>query len=135
MTYLLLIGLAALSLGLAWATTRAVIPWLRRRAIVDTPNARSSHTRPTPRGGGLGLLAGLVVGWIATAALLPGAEPHLVTGLLIGVVALAGVSFVDDLGGLPAAVRLAVPPLPGTGRLAPPPAHPPGVPALAPPPA
>ena len=107
MTYLLLIGLAALSLGLAWAATRAVIPWLQRRAIVDTPNARSSHTRPTPRGGGIGLLAGLVVGWVATAALLPGAEPHLVTGLLIGVFALAGVSFVDDLGGLPAAVRLA----------------------------
>jgi UDP-N-acetylmuramyl pentapeptide phosphotransferase/UDP-N-acetylglucosamine-1-phosphate transferase len=107
MTYLLLIGLAVLSLGLAWAATRAVIPWLRRRAILDTPNARSSHDRPTPRGGGIGLLAGLVAGWVGTAALLPGAEPHLVAGLLVGVVALGAVSFVDDLGGLPAALRLA----------------------------
>src|SRR4051794_34376972 len=107
MTYLLLIALAALSLGLAWATTGAVIPWLQRRAVIDTPNARSSHARPTPRGGGIGLLVGLGVGWFASAALLPGAESHLVAGLLIGVCALAGVSFVDDLGGLPAAVRLA----------------------------
>src|SRR3954452_9005222 len=107
MTYLLLIGVAALSLVLAWAATGAVIPWLQRRAILDRPNARSSHTHPTPRGGGLGLLAGLVAGWLATAALLPGTDSHLVTGLLIGVLALAGVSFVDDLGSLPVAARLA----------------------------
>ncbi len=107
MTYLLLTGLAALSLVLAWTATGAVIPWLQRRAILDRPNARSSHDRPTPRGGGLGLLAGLLAGWLATVALLPGLEPHLATGLLIGMLALAGVSFVDDLGGLPAAVRLA----------------------------
>jgi UDP-N-acetylmuramyl pentapeptide phosphotransferase/UDP-N-acetylglucosamine-1-phosphate transferase len=107
MTYVLLLGLAALSLGLAWSATGAVIPWLRRRAILDTPNARSSHDRPTPRGGGIGLLAGLIVGWIATAALLPGAEPGRMAAVVAGLLGLAAVSFADDRRGLPAAVRLA----------------------------
>lgn len=100
--------LATASLAVAWAATGWVTRWLAGRAILDHPNARSSHSRPTPRGGGLGLLAGLAVGWAGTLLLLPGADPRATGVTLAGAAVLAAVSFVDDLRGLPVALRLAV---------------------------
>src|SRR5271154_4675625 len=101
MAFLSIAALAVASLAVAWAATGAVAGWLRRRAILDHPNDRSSHDRPVPRGGGLGLLAGLGVGWAGALALLPGLELGTAGALLAGAVALAAVSFLDDLRGLP----------------------------------
>ncbi|WP_370452382.1 glycosyltransferase family 4 protein [Dietzia sp. ANT_WB102] len=39
--------------------------WLRRRQSLDHPNGRSSHTVPTPRGGGLACAAGALAGSLA----------------------------------------------------------------------
>jgi UDP-N-acetylmuramyl pentapeptide phosphotransferase/UDP-N-acetylglucosamine-1-phosphate transferase len=108
MPYALIALLAAASAAASWAATGAVTRWLRRRAILDHPNARSAHARPTPRGGGIGLLAGLLLGWAGTLALLPGADPASVGAALAGALLLATVSFVDDVRGLPAALRLVV---------------------------
>ena len=65
MTWLptLLVTTVGASLGVL-----AALPWLRKRAV-DVPNHRSSHTIPTPRGGGLGLLLGLTLGTIAAGVL------------------------------------------------------------------
>jgi UDP-N-acetylmuramyl pentapeptide phosphotransferase/UDP-N-acetylglucosamine-1-phosphate transferase len=74
--------------------------------VLDVPNARSSHSRPVPRGGGLlivlGFLAGLGV-WLASGNTL---SPRAV-GWLTGALLVATVSYVEDLRGLPAAPRLA----------------------------
>ena len=118
MTTLLIALLAGASGAGAWTATGAVTRWLNRRAILDHPNARSAHTRPTPRGGGIGLLVGLAIGWLGSLALLPGADPRSAGAALTGLVLLAGVSFVDDLRGLPAALRLAVQALAVAGALA-----------------
>jgi len=78
--------------------------WAPRRAL-DVPNQRSSHTRPTPRGGGLVIVGGFFVGllgWLATGGSL---SPRVI-GWLIGALLVASVSFVDDLRPLPAAPRL-----------------------------
>jgi UDP-N-acetylmuramyl pentapeptide phosphotransferase/UDP-N-acetylglucosamine-1-phosphate transferase len=78
--------------------------WAPRRAL-DVPNPRSSHSRPTTRGGGLVIVAGFVVGlavWVATGASL---SPRAL-GWLAGALLVAGVSFVDDLHPLPAVPRL-----------------------------
>ncbi len=106
--YLLIAALAVASLAVAWAATGAVTGWLRRRAILDLPNARSSHDRPTPRGGGLGLLIGLAGGWVGVLAVLPGADPRATAVALAGGLLLAAVSFIDDVRGLPVVTRLAV---------------------------
>ena len=49
-----------LSAAIVFAATilavRLVLIWLERRQIMDQPNERSSHTSPTPRGGGIGIL-------------------------------------------------------------------------------
>lgn len=82
-----------------------VVCWLalagllrRGRLPMDHPNARSLHATPTPRIGGLGILAGLAVAsaWLGDAALLPA---------MLGALALAAVSLADDVRGLPVWVR------------------------------
>jgi UDP-N-acetylmuramyl pentapeptide phosphotransferase/UDP-N-acetylglucosamine-1-phosphate transferase len=95
---------AVIALASAFATA-VLIGMLRRRAILDHPNARSSHARPTPRGGGLAVVPITLVAWVA------GAGFDLPAGLaviLCGAVALALLSWIDDLRSLPAALRLAV---------------------------
>lgn len=76
-----------------------------RREVLDHPGERSSHSTPTPRGGGAGLLAAwlllivpsLVRGW-------PGSWPLLAS--FIGVLAVAGIGWIDDHGGLAVRLRL-----------------------------
>jgi len=54
--------LAVAACGAVVAAAEAVtIPLLRRAAIIDVPGHRSSHTVPTPRGGGIPVAAGLLV--------------------------------------------------------------------------
>ena len=48
-----LILLAAATALAVWLGVRALLPVLVRRAILDRPNARSSHKIPTPQGGGI----------------------------------------------------------------------------------
>ena len=97
------LGLAALS----WIATRFVLGHLERRAILDRPNERSSHTRPTPRGGGLALTVVLLVAGGALALLMPGARLELCI-LLSGIAVLALLSWFDDLMDLSAALRFSI---------------------------
>ncbi len=70
-----------------------------RKLAVDTPNERSLHARPVPRTGGIAIAAGVLV---AAAISWPG------LGVTLGAaLALAAVSFADDLFGLPTLARLA----------------------------
>ena len=57
----LLFVTGAVSAVVSWAAVRMLIPVLRSR-VVDEPNERSSHSVPTPRGGGIGVIAGVAAG-------------------------------------------------------------------------
>ena len=104
---LLILLLPVASFVVSVAATRAAIPLLGRFAVIDRPGPRSSHAAAVPRGGGIGLLLGLLPAW-AAAALLPGGAPLAAyLTLLAAALGLALVSFLDDLSGLPAAPRLA----------------------------
>ncbi len=92
---------------LSWAATWAVLRLLIRFGIYDRPNARSSHGRPKPRGGGLALVPVLAVAWIAAVNWLGAAPPGFWT-LLFAATALAVVFWIDDLRNLPVALRLMV---------------------------
>ena len=75
-----------------------------RRAL-DIPNQRSSHTRPTPRGGGLVIVLGFLIGlglWLLQQNTL---SPRAL-GWLAGALLVAAIGFVDDLRPLPAVPRL-----------------------------
>lgn len=92
----------------AWAMTG----WLRGYALrgerlIDRPNSRSSHTRPTPRGGGVAIvlsaLGGLV--WLVAVGRMTVAEGAALGG---GGLAVAAIGFLDDHGHVAARWRLAV---------------------------
>lgn len=57
-----------LSFVVSWLVTKTLIRVLPTRGVLDVPNPRSSHRIPTPRGGGVGIIAGLaagaLVGWL-----------------------------------------------------------------------
>jgi UDP-N-acetylmuramyl pentapeptide phosphotransferase/UDP-N-acetylglucosamine-1-phosphate transferase len=86
--------------------TWGLIPLLRRAAVLDRPNERSSHATPIPRGGGIAPLAAILLAWIA---LIPTelAGPALLF-VVAGAVLLALVSWLDDVRGVSPAVRLSV---------------------------
>ncbi|HJU17765.1 MAG TPA: glycosyltransferase family 4 protein [Stellaceae bacterium] len=96
---------AALAAGIASClATRALIPLLRRRALLDIPNERSSHAVPTPRGGGLAVIGAVLLVWIGLAA--AGRAPSWVGAAALGTALVAAVSWIDDLRGVPPLWRL-----------------------------
>ncbi len=70
---------------------------LARRGVLDRPNARSSHSRPVPKGAGLLVVPAVAMGWLLTDA----APPAVIA---LGM-ALAALSWLDDLRDLPVAPR------------------------------
>ncbi|MFJ2985507.1 MULTISPECIES: glycosyltransferase family 4 protein [unclassified Pseudomonas] len=85
--------------------TAALRRYALSRSLLDIPNARSSHTEPTPRGGGLAfvvafLLALSALGWAGQVA------PGLLIGLLGAGGLVAVVGFMDDHGHIAARWRL-----------------------------
>jgi Fuc2NAc and GlcNAc transferase len=76
------------------------------RRLLDIPNDRSSHAKPTPRGGGLALTVAHLAG-VAAAGALGLASPGLIITLLGGGLAVAVVGFMDDHGHVSASLRLA----------------------------
>lgn len=77
----------------------------RRGRILDTPNHRSSHSRPTPHGGGLALLLAFF-GAVALAPRFygPWDAPLPVLAAAAGLLMVIGVR--DDLRSLPVALRM-----------------------------
>jgi UDP-GlcNAc:undecaprenyl-phosphate GlcNAc-1-phosphate transferase len=55
-------------LGLAWVLSGCLIRWAPRLGLVDHPDPRKVHTRPTPRAGGLALFLAVVLTSLGTAA-------------------------------------------------------------------
>ena len=98
----IIVAATALLCGLA---TRALIPVLRRRNVLDRPNERSSHTVPIPRGGGIPLIGTVLLAWLALRA--AGLVSPAIPAVSIGAVLLATICWIDDLRGLSPATRLA----------------------------
>lgn len=102
----LAIGLAAVVAALSPLVLR---PALARFGVFDVPNARSSHTIPTLRGGGVASLLGVVAG---TVALVLGNGLDDGWSLVVAVVAASAAAsllgLIDDVRGLRAVTRLAV---------------------------
>jgi Fuc2NAc and GlcNAc transferase len=99
----------SLTAACAWALTSLVRTRALARQVVDVPNERSSHSVPTPRGGGVAIVVSFSLGvvghrigsdlsidWPALAALL-------LSGLIV-----AAIGYIDDVRGVPSRMRLAV---------------------------
>ena len=100
-------GWAAFAAAASAVLTFVTIQWADRLGVVDRPNARSSHVRPTPRGGGIAIVA---VGLVAVAALLAaGMVPPTNAGwVMAAAVLVAAVSGIDDVSSISPPLRLAL---------------------------
>jgi UDP-N-acetylmuramyl pentapeptide phosphotransferase/UDP-N-acetylglucosamine-1-phosphate transferase len=79
-----------------------------RLGLVDRPNDRSLHSKPTPRGGGIGIVIVVLAGW-PIAVVLSGGWPGLdLWWLVLLGLGIAAVSVADDRSPLPATLRLVV---------------------------
>lgn len=77
------------------------------RGVLDVPNARSSHDRPTPRGGGIAIVLASVGAW-GTLTLLRVLPVDVFMALAGGGIAVASVGLLDDHFQLSARVRFTV---------------------------
>ncbi|MBA6095677.1 glycosyltransferase family 4 protein [Pseudomonas juntendi] len=89
----------------AWWMTAALRRYALSRSLMDIPNARSSHTLPTPRGGGLSFVVAFLL-----AALCIALTGHIAPSVVVGVLGAGGlvavIGFMDDHGHIAARWRL-----------------------------
>lgn len=100
--------LLLLSLGCAatWAMTWSVRRHALHSDFLDHPNERSSHTVPTPRGGGIAIVASYL-GLVGVFAANGSADARLAAALLGSGALVAMLGFIDDRRSLPARWRFA----------------------------
>jgi len=96
-------------LAVSAVVTYAGVGYMRRWAaqrMLDIPNERSSHTQPTPRGGGLLIVLVTLVGlWLAAPFLGIGVLTPALAAFSLAAALIAWVSWRDDLRPLPNRVR------------------------------
>jgi Fuc2NAc and GlcNAc transferase len=102
------LGVLLLGVGtVAWALTGVVRRYALASGVLDVPGARSSHTAPVPRGGGLAIVAAFAGGLVLLVQL--GTLPaSLATALLGAGLPVAGVGFIDDHRSLGVCWRLSI---------------------------
>jgi UDP-N-acetylmuramyl pentapeptide phosphotransferase/UDP-N-acetylglucosamine-1-phosphate transferase len=102
------LGSATIPLLLGYALFSALVTWLSiryayHRALVDMPGQRRSHSVPTPRGGGIGIVVTVLLG-------LSLSPDHYINLLwespIVPVLLVASVGWIDDHRGLRAIWRL-----------------------------
>ncbi|WP_236585253.1 glycosyl transferase family 4 [Dyella sp. EPa41] len=97
------------SLVISLAVVRGAIAYAHHRGMMDLPGQRRSHTIPTPRGGGIGIVVAVLATLPAALALLPGAWPTpVVAALAVATVSVAAVGWWDDHHPLPVLPRFAI---------------------------
>ena len=87
--------------------TRQLIDWARARGVLDIPNARSSHTRVTPRGGGLAIVLVVAIAALLAVILHPESLKD-VAGMILPAVSIAAISWLDDVHTLDNRTRFSV---------------------------
>lgn len=91
----------------AWSGTEAVRAYALRKNLMDQPNERSSHSVPTARGGGVAVIATILLAAFVLRAS-DSAWSGVIGSLVPSLAAVAAVGWLDDRIGLPAYTRLVV---------------------------
>lgn len=100
---------AACGFSVSVVLVAASLAYARKRGLLDQPGQRRSHTVPTPRGGGIGIVAAVLMVAMPALALLPQAEPMTtVLVLAFALLAVAAVGWRDDHAPLPVLPRIGV---------------------------
>ncbi|HET6555638.1 MAG TPA: glycosyltransferase family 4 protein, partial [Dyella sp.] len=106
---LLAIGMVLASLLISLAVVRGAIAYAHRRGMMDLPGQRRSHTIPTPRGGGIGVVAAAIVCMPLALLWFPGTWPvPIALALAVATASVAMVGWWDDHRSLPVLPRLGI---------------------------
>lgn len=98
-----------LAFSLSWLGARQIVRRLSDR-LIDLPNARSSHTMPTPRGGGIAFVGAFFIALGVAAAIMPehAAGDRLFAKVPFVLLPLWLVGAADDARGVATGVRFVV---------------------------
>lgn len=91
---------------LAWGLTALLRRYALARSLMDIPNARSSHSQPTPRGGGVAIVVAFLLGLCVASATGLDLPAEIYYSLLGSGSAIALLGFLDDHGHIAARWRL-----------------------------
>jgi UDP-N-acetylmuramyl pentapeptide phosphotransferase/UDP-N-acetylglucosamine-1-phosphate transferase len=99
-----------LAAALAAFVIAAVSTWLaigyaQRRRLIDEPGVRRSHSTPTPRGGGIGIVVAVLLAACIPAIMRPPTSIGAAVVLTVAIVIVAVVGWIDDHRGLSARAR------------------------------
>jgi UDP-GlcNAc:undecaprenyl-phosphate GlcNAc-1-phosphate transferase len=95
------------ALVVSWLLTALLIRWAPRLGLVDHPDPRKVHKRPTPRAGGVAIFAAFLLAG-ALSVTLGGGDPGPWLGLATLGTAIFLLGLIDDLRPLPWQLRLVV---------------------------
>lgn len=102
-------GMVLAALAIALIVVRGAIAYAHRRGMLDQPGQRRSHTTPTPRGGGIGMVAAVLATspWVLLL-LQPAWSWCVALALSLATVLVAAIGWWDDHHSLPVLPRLGV---------------------------
>lgn len=106
---------AGSAFGVSCLLCWCIYPILLKAAVIDAPNARSSHRHPTVRGGGVAIVATIVIGLLWLRA---GHDRTAVGVIIVLLGLLATVSFLDDVRSVGIGKRFATHAFAATGAIA-----------------
>lgn len=101
-----IITIFALSFG-TWAMTGLIRRHALRKGVMDIPNHRSSHSVPTPRGGGLSFVIVFNL-FVLIYSVVGRISPDMVVGFTCASIVIALIGWLDDKKGLSARLRALV---------------------------
>ena len=97
------LAIAAAAAFASWVSVAYFKKWALEHRVLDIPNDRSSHRVPVPRGGGIALVATVIVAMILELRNDP--SPRIAIAWMGGSVLIAVVSWLDDLKSLPMVIH------------------------------
>ncbi|WP_244465226.1 MraY family glycosyltransferase [Luteibacter rhizovicinus] len=104
-----IVGSAVLAFVVSYVSVRIAIAYAHRRGMLDAPGHRRSHSMPTPRGGGIGIVLGVLLAAPFSLLFLPVSPgPAITAAFSLAVIAVAAIGWLDDHGSLPIRPRLLI---------------------------
>ena len=102
MNFVHIVFIFFITASISFLGTKFLLGFLRDKKIFDTPNERSSHRKPIPKGGGIVVIGAVLIAFV----FIFNSRGDTYLPLIIATLFLALISWIDDLKDLPAGLRL-----------------------------
>ncbi|PKE29241.1 glycosyl transferase [Rahnella sp. AA] len=103
----MLLSILLISVLLSWLLTAVFRQYAIRHHVMDIPNARSSHSVPTPRGGGMAVVISFLIALTGFCGTVIGFS-SIWLWITLALLLIAAVGFIDDHRSLSPRLRLSV---------------------------